>query len=160
MRAHRGNLQAASPRQFRESAAQFDHVGTSIDNRLANFSAELNDRLVHLRLDLLFEGNFPALEDFLDVRPKFACLRIDNGEFLFDTEGEHVVFGTHAGDATLLQKQLSVIPSRADDEGPHKEWLRFSSTPRDQRCSCEVLRFAQDDRAEIVDLTPLRLTNS
>jgi len=51
-------------------------VGTRIDNRLANFGAELNDRLMHLRLDLLFKDNFPALEDFLDVRPKLACLRI------------------------------------------------------------------------------------
>src|SRR5439155_11795128 len=39
MRAHRGNLQSAATCQFRESAAQFDHVGTRIDNRLANFSA-------------------------------------------------------------------------------------------------------------------------
>jgi hypothetical protein len=72
-------------------------MGTRIDNRLANFSAELNDRLVHLRLDLLFERNFPALENFLDVRPELACLRVDDGEFLFDTESERVVFLRHGG---------------------------------------------------------------
>jgi len=61
-------------------------MGTRIDNGLANLSAELNDRLVHLRLNLLFERNFSALEDLLDVRPKLACLRINDRKFLFDAE--------------------------------------------------------------------------
>jgi hypothetical protein len=78
-------------------------MGTRIDNRLANFSAELNDRLVHLRLDLLFERNFPALENFLDVRPELACLRVDDGEFLFDTESEDVFLGAHAGGEMFLR---------------------------------------------------------
>src|SRR5207248_8329664 len=122
--------------------------------------AELNDRLVHFRLDLLLEGNFPALEDFLDVRPKFACLRIDNGEFLFDTEGEHVVFGTHAG--AQLSFKNNFLSSRVAQTTKDLTGNRYDScsTPRDQRCSCEVLRFAQGDRAEFVDFTLFRLTNS
>src|SRR6266478_925473 len=63
-------------------------MGTRIDNRLANFCAELNDRLVHLRLDLLFKDNFPVIENLLDVRPELARLRIDNREFLLDSEGK------------------------------------------------------------------------
>ena len=72
-------------------------MGTRIDNRLANFSAELNDRLVHLRLDLLFERNFPALEDLLDVRPKLACLRINDRKFLLDAESKRVLLCAHQG---------------------------------------------------------------
>src|SRR5512133_4196827 len=72
-------------------------MGTRIDNGLANFSAELNDRLVHLRLDLLFERNFPALEDLLDVRPKLACLRINDRKFLLDAESKRVLLCAHQG---------------------------------------------------------------
>src|SRR5207245_7643889 len=39
MRHHRGNLQSAATCQFRDAAAQLNHVSTRIDNRLANFSA-------------------------------------------------------------------------------------------------------------------------
>jgi hypothetical protein len=46
---------------------------------------------VHLGLDLFLEQNLAALENFLDVRPELACLRIDDGEFLFDTEGKDVI---------------------------------------------------------------------
>src|SRR6266513_1753513 len=86
------------------------------------------------------------------------------GKFLFDYGSEDVVFGAHAGGATLSQKRRAVIPSRpidslrplrasSDDEGPRKESLRFRGTLCDQRCDCEVLlpRLRdQDDRVEIV----------
>ena len=72
-------------------------MGTRIDNRLANFSAELNDRLVHLRLDLLFERNFPALENFLDVGAQLACFGIDDRELLFDPESKCVILYAHGG---------------------------------------------------------------
>src|SRR5258708_107607 len=76
-------------------------MGTRIDNGLANFRAELNDRLMHLRLDLLFEHNFPALENFLDMRPKLACLRIDDRKFLFDTESKSMLLCAHQGHKSL-----------------------------------------------------------
>src|SRR5207245_8820047 len=66
-------------------------------NRIANLSAELHDGLVHLRFDLLFQQDLAALEDFLNVRPQFACLWIDDREFLFDAESECVLPGAHAG---------------------------------------------------------------
>src|SRR4030095_6977775 len=74
-----------------------DHVDTGIDNRLANFGAELDHILVHLRLDLLFKDNLPILEDLLDVRPQLTRLRIDNREFLFNAESKRVVLGAHQG---------------------------------------------------------------
>src|SRR5205814_2821985 len=52
---------------------------------------------MHLGLDLLFERNFPAFENFLDVRPKLACLGIDDHEFFYETESKDVVFRTHGG---------------------------------------------------------------
>src|SRR2546430_10100675 len=96
MRADGGNLYSAAGGEFREPAAQLDHVGTGIDNRLANFGAQLNNRLVHLRLDLLFKDDLPILEDLLDVRPQLTGLRIDNGKFLFDTESKRVFLRAHA----------------------------------------------------------------
>ena len=56
-------------------------------NRIANFRPELDHRLVHFGFDLLFQGDFAALENLLDVRPQLASLRIDNREFLLDSEG-------------------------------------------------------------------------
>ena len=70
--AHRSNLEAAAAREFCKFGAQLDNMRTRIDYRLANFSAELNDRLVHLRFDLLFEHDFPALENLLDMRAQLA----------------------------------------------------------------------------------------
>ena len=85
------------PASSRQLAAQIDHVLARIDNRLADFRAELDDRLVHLRLDLLFERDLAAFENLLDVRPQFARLRIDNRELLFDAESVGVVFLAHGG---------------------------------------------------------------
>src|SRR5438874_12592726 len=80
-------------------------MGTGIDNRLANFGAELNHRLVHLRLDLLFKDNFPMLEDLLDVRPQLARFRIDNGELLFNPESKRVVLRAHGGEQMSVKTQ-------------------------------------------------------
>jgi hypothetical protein len=92
-------------------------VGTGIDNRLANFRAQLDDRLVHLRLDLLFKDNLPILEDLLDVRPELTRLRIDNREFLFDTESKHVVLRAHGrAQVSLKNAMLSwwIAPGAVD----------------------------------------------
>ena len=78
-------------------AAQLDHVGARIDNRLANLRAQLDHRLVHLRFDLLFEHDFAAFENFLDMRTQLARFRIDNRELLFDAESKRVVLGAHRG---------------------------------------------------------------
>src|SRR5207248_1681059 len=78
--------------------------------------AELDDGLVHRWLDLLFKDNFPILEDLLDVRPKLARLRIDNREFLFDTESKRVVLDAHRG--RQMSPKNNLLSSRVeDDEG-------------------------------------------
>src|SRR5205807_2815705 len=59
---------------------------------ITNLSAELDDGLMHLRFDLLFQHDLAALEDFLNVRAQLAGLRIDDREFLLDTESKRVPF--------------------------------------------------------------------
>src|ERR1700757_2526366 len=60
-------------------------------DRIANLSAELDDGLVHLGLDLLFEHDLAALEDFLNMRAQFTRIRIDNREFLFNAQSKRVL---------------------------------------------------------------------
>ncbi len=114
-------------------------MGTRVDDRLANFGAELNNRLMHLGLDLLFERNLPAFEDLLDVRPQLARFRIDDRELLFDAESKCVLLRAHGGAANVGQKQLAVIPS----EGPHR-------ILRSTQVACVVNVFAWAPRSEPV----------
>ena len=66
-----------------------------IGDRLANLRAELDDRLVHLRLDLLLEQDLAALENFLNVRTQFARLGIDDREFFLDPERKDMIWLGH-----------------------------------------------------------------
>ena len=61
-------------------------------DRVADFRAQLDDRLVHLRLDLLLEHDFSAFEDLVNMRPQLARRGIDDREFLFNTESKRVIF--------------------------------------------------------------------
>ena len=47
---------------------------------------------MHLWLDPLFQNDFPAGNDFLDMRAQLARLRIDNLKFFLDTKREDVIF--------------------------------------------------------------------
>src|SRR4029453_6761186 len=60
-------------------------------NGIANFGAQLNDRLVHLRFDLLFERDFSAFENFVNMRTQLARLGVDDRELLFNSQSERVV---------------------------------------------------------------------
>src|SRR5882724_10760113 len=64
---------------------------------IANLCAQFHHRLVHLGLDLLFENDFSAFENFVNVRPQLARFRIDDGELLFDAEGKRVILCAHRG---------------------------------------------------------------
>ena len=82
---------------------------------IANFGAQLNDRLVHLRLDLLFERDFSAFEDLVDMRTQFARLGIDDREFLFDSQSERVLFHAMRPVRNVPHKQRTVIPSAVEN---------------------------------------------
>src|SRR3954469_16905182 len=62
---------------------------------------------MHLGLDLLFQHDLAAFQDFLDVRAQFPRLRIDDGEFFLDPEREPMIpeLGIHAA-------ELSKAPSK------------------------------------------------
>ena len=107
MRAGRGDLQSAASGEVGQLAAQFDHVRARIRDRLANLRAEFDHRLMHLGFDLLFEHDFAAFENFLNMRAQLARLRIDNRELLLDAEGVSVVFVLMAG-RKCPQKQCAV----------------------------------------------------
>jgi len=47
----------------------------------------------HLGLDLFLERNFAVFQNFVNVRAQLARLRIDDGEFFLDAEGENMIFG-------------------------------------------------------------------
>src|ERR1700687_1833871 len=92
---------------MRKLAAQVGHVFARVDNRLTDLRAELDDRLVHLGFDLLFERDLAALENFLDMRAQFARLRIDNREFLFDAESVSVVLFHPDRDGSRAVREIS-----------------------------------------------------
>ena len=51
---------------------------------------------MHLGFDLLFQHDFAAFEDLLNVRTELARFRIDDLKFLLDAERENVAFIWHA----------------------------------------------------------------
>ena len=57
---------------------------------MTNLGPKLDDRLVHLRFDVLLQGDLAVVENLLNVGTELARFRIDDLEFLFDPEGEYV----------------------------------------------------------------------
>src|SRR5207248_679277 len=78
-----------------ELAPQLDDVLTRVRDRRTNLRAEFDDRLVHLRLDLFFQQDLAALENFLDVGAQLTRLRVYNRELFLDPEGEGMVRSRH-----------------------------------------------------------------
>src|SRR5262249_60884358 len=68
-----------------------------------NFGAQLYHRLVHLWFDLLFERDFSAFENFVNMRTELACLRVDDRELLFDSQSERVILHAH-GESEMFLK--------------------------------------------------------
>src|SRR5260370_17107757 len=103
-----------------------NYDSTGIDTRLANFGAEINDRLVRWRVELVFKDKLPILEDLLDVRPQLTRLRIDNREFLFDTESKRVVFSAHRG--AQISARNNALSSRVAQTTRDLTKSRYDST--------------------------------
>ena len=66
-----------------------------IGNVAANFRAELDHGLMHLRLDPLLQHYLAILENLLNVRAQLARLGIDNGKLFLDPKSEEVIFWAH-----------------------------------------------------------------
>src|SRR5450631_295171 len=104
MGAGRGDFQPIARREHGELAAQLNDLLPRTTHITANLRAKLDDRLVHLRLDLLFQNHFAVGQNFLDVRTQPARLRIDNLEFLLDAESEHMIASAHAKQARFATR--------------------------------------------------------
>ena len=64
-----GSNQQAAPRgEGRQFAPQFHHLLAGTLYVVTNLGAELDDRLVHLRLDVFFQSDLAVVENLLDVR--------------------------------------------------------------------------------------------
>ena len=69
---------------------------------------------MHLRFDLLFQRQFAAFENFMDVRPQFARLGIDDRELLLDAERVDVRFLPPCRILMFSQNQLRVMPGAGE----------------------------------------------
>ena len=79
---------------------------------VANLRAKLDDRLMHLRFDALFQKHLAVRQNLLDVRTQLARLRIDDLEFLFDAESEDVIFRANPNGGTASLKKSSLLVGR------------------------------------------------
>ena len=88
MRAGRSDAQSVLAREANDLAAQTGHLAPRLFDVLADGSADLDDRIVHLAFDLFAEPLLSLSEHFLDVRLQLPRLRIDDLELFFDAERE------------------------------------------------------------------------
>ena len=92
----RGELDIASRQQEPIVLRELDHVVPQLANVflrfldvLADAGTDLDDGLVHLRLDLLFENPLALGDDLaVNVRTQIASFWIDGLVFLFNTDSE------------------------------------------------------------------------
>jgi hypothetical protein len=89
MRGAGAEQQAVLLGQLHHRAAQIQDVGARLFHVAAHAGADLDDRLVHLRLDALVELPLALLDDLgVDVRSEVVRDRVDGLVFLFDPDGE------------------------------------------------------------------------
>ena len=100
VRADRRDLEFAPRGERGQTTPQLRHMRPGIIDVTADFRAQLDDRLMHLGLDLFLERNFAVLQNFVNVRAQLARLGIDDGKFFLDAEGEDMIFDAHFGQLT------------------------------------------------------------
>ena len=122
MRARGGDAQSALAAEVDDLAPQPRHFAPRVLDVGADRRADLDDRLVHLALDLVLEPLLPFREHLRDVRAQLARLGIDDLELLLDAEGEGRFWrhggkdisqsvrsvGQSSGPASLQSAQLAI----------------------------------------------------
>jgi hypothetical protein len=63
----------------------------------ADFSPELNYRLMHLGFYVLFQNHLAIGQNLLNVRAQFASLRVDDLKFFLYAESKYVIANAVAG---------------------------------------------------------------
>src|SRR6476660_2178494 len=159
MRPHRRDLQAAARSQLRQFRAQRSDVIARTTNGLANFGAQLNDRLAHLRFDLLFERDFSAFENFVNMRTQLARLGVDDGELLFDSQSERMVLHARVAASKCPSKTMHCHPERNrgiplrklngqisgffDSDLASLRMTRYASSPNERRVTAACTNLPQ-----------------
>ena len=110
MCARRCDAQSVFARELDDLAAQSGHLLARLFHILADRRPDLDDRVVHLTLDFVFEPLLAFGEHLLDVRFQFARLGIDNLKLLFDAEREGGS-GRHGGIMTRRSADRSAFAS-------------------------------------------------
>src|SRR5438477_3351421 len=90
-----GNLQSVLRCKRCQLASKIDDLLSRASRVAADLGAELDHRLMHLRLNVLFQNHFAAGENLLNVRTQLARFRIDDLEFFLDSESEDVILRAH-----------------------------------------------------------------
>jgi hypothetical protein len=65
-----------------------------LGNAAADLGADLDDRLVHLALDVLTECRGARGQELADVRPQFPRVRVDDLELFLHANGEPMRHGS------------------------------------------------------------------
>ena len=110
MRARGGDREADPLGRGRQLAPDCEQISSrsSLDVG-ADLRADLDDRLVHLALDLIAERRRARREELGHVRPQVSALGVDDLEFLLDADGEAV----HEGDDTSVDSRQSAVVSHS-----------------------------------------------
>ena len=88
MRAGGGNREPHALGRVRELAPVAEDLVAQLADVAADPGADFDDRRVHLALDLVAEHRPAGRQELRHMRPQRAALRIDDLEFLLDTQGE------------------------------------------------------------------------
>ena len=91
MRAGRGDAQAHPLGRLGQLAAGPDNFFGELFDRRADLRADLDDRLVHLALDVIAERRRARGEQLRHVGPQLPRVRVDDLELFLDTDREGVM---------------------------------------------------------------------
>src|SRR4029453_3328769 len=92
VRTRRSDAHSVLPREPDDLGPHLADVLADLGDVLADPGADLDHRLMHLRLDPLLQEDLSLVEDLLDVRAQLSRLRIQDLELLLDAEGEGRAF--------------------------------------------------------------------
>jgi hypothetical protein len=130
VRASRGDAQADALRGIGEIAAIADDFLGQLADVRTDLGPDLDDRLVHLALDLIAEGGHARRQQLLHVRAELPALGIDDLEFFLDADGERVLHGSaggQGGDDFDFQQELGPRQARDLDERARRRSCRRST---------------------------------
>src|SRR5439155_22165635 len=101
MRACGRNFQALLSGDLCQLAAKLDNLLSRRRRVAADFCAQLDDRLMHLGLHVLFQAHVAVGENLLNVRTQLPRVGINDLEFFLNPESEDVIALVHSPEASF-----------------------------------------------------------